>query len=40
MNKTLNPKEQELMEMFIYMKSEDQLKLIGYAESLKDKVKN
>lgn len=40
MNKTLNPKEQELIDMFIYMKSEDQLKLIGYAESLKDKVKN
>lgn len=40
MNKTLNKKEKELIDQFIYMKSEDQLKLIGYAESLNDKVKN
>lgn len=40
MIKNLNSKEQELMKKFIYMKSEDQLKLLGYAESLSDKVEN
>lgn len=38
MNKILNKKEKELMEKFIYLKTEDQLKLIGYADSLTNKV--
>ena len=38
MNRNLSSKEQELMERFIYLKAEDQLKLIGYADSLYSKV--
>ena len=38
MNRVLNAKEKELLERFIYLKAEDQLKLIGYADSLGDKV--
>lgn len=38
MNKVLNKKEKELMEKFIYLKTEDQLKLIGYADSLTNKI--
>lgn len=34
MNKNLSNKEKELLEKFIYLKTEDQLKLIGYADSL------
>ncbi len=34
MHDPLNPKEKELLEKFIYLKTEDQLKLIGYADSL------
>mgnify|MGYP004539364807 FL=1 len=34
MNKKLNSKEKELLEKFIYLKTEDQLRLIGYADSL------
>lgn len=34
MNKSLSNKEKELLEKFIYLKTEDQLKLIGYADSL------
>ncbi len=33
MNKSLSNKEKELLEKFIYLKTEDQLKLIGYADS-------
>lgn len=40
MDKTLNKKEQELFEKFTYLRTEDQLKLIGYAESLANKVNN
>ena len=39
MNKNLSNKEKELLEKFIYLKTEDQLKLIGYADSL-NKVTN
>lgn len=38
MNRVLNSKEKELLERFIYLKAEDQLKLIGYADSLRDKI--
>ncbi len=34
MTKSLTNKEKELLERFIYLNTEDQLKLIGYADSL------
>lgn len=40
MDRKLNKKEQELFEKFIYLKNEDQIKLMGYAESLMEKVNN
>ena len=38
MNRNLNDKEKELLDKFIYLATEDQLKLIGYADSLNSKV--
>lgn len=32
MNRNLNDKEKELLDKFIYLATEDQLKLIGYAD--------
>ena len=40
MNRNLTNKEKELLERFIYLATEDQLKLIGYADSLNNKVTN
>lgn len=40
MNRNLNDKEKELLDKFIYLATEDQLKLIGYADSLNSKVTN
>lgn len=40
MNRNLSNKEKELLERFIYLATEDQLKLIGYADSLNNKVTN
>lgn len=40
MNRNLNDKETELLDKFIYLATEDQLKLIGYADSLNSKVTN
>ncbi len=40
MNRNLTNKEKELLEKFIYLATEDQLKLIGYADSLNNKVTN
>lgn len=40
MNRNLTNKEKELLERFIYLATEDQLKLIGYADSLNSKVTN
>lgn len=40
MNRNLNDKEKELLDKFIYLATEDQLKLIGYADSLNNKVTN
>lgn len=34
LKKDLTKKEQELLNNFVYLKTEDQLKLIGYAEAL------
>lgn len=38
MNRTLSPKEKELIDRFTYLKAEDQLRLIGYADALWDKI--
>lgn len=40
LSKNLNDKEKELLDIFIYLATEDQLKLIGYADSLKNTVKS
>lgn len=40
MNRNLSNKEKELLDKFIYLATEDQLKLIGYADSLNSKVTN
>lgn len=40
MNRNLSNKEKELLDKFIYLATEDQLKLIGYADSLNNKVTN
>ncbi len=40
MNRNLNDKEKELLDKFIYLATEDQLKLIVYADSLNSKVTN
>lgn len=40
MNRNLSNKEKELLDKFIYLATEDQLKLIGYADSLNIKVTN
>ena len=39
-DKKIANKEKELLERFIYLATEDQLKLIGYADSLNNKVTN
>ena len=40
MNRNITNKEKELLERFIYLATEGQLKLIGYADSLNNKVTN
>lgn len=40
LNRNLSNKEKELLDRFIYLATEDQLKLIGYADSLKQRVTN
>lgn len=40
LSRNLNDKEKELLNTFIYLATEDQLKLIGYADSLREQSKN